>query len=63
VISTIRQGLKDDGYIASVSQLCRWFGYPRRTMYYRSTKKVPSVQQRFAEPIKRKCHTGDSLAS
>jgi len=52
VIETIRQGLKDDGYAVSISQLCRWFGIPRRTVYYKTTKKPPTVQERFAGPIK-----------
>jgi len=52
MIETIRQGLKDDGYTVSISQLCRWFGIPRRTVYYKATKKPPTVQERFATPIK-----------
>jgi putative transposase len=53
VIETIRQGLKDDGYTVSISQLCRWFGIPRRTVYYRPTRKPPRIQERFAVPIKK----------
>ena len=52
MIETIRQGLKEDGLAVSVSKLCRWIGVPRRTVYYRPTKKAPIVQQRFAQPIK-----------
>ena len=52
MIETIRQGLKNDGYAVSISQLCRWFGIPRRTVYYKPTKKSPTVQPRFAQPIK-----------
>jgi putative transposase len=52
VIETIRQGLKEDGLVVSVSKLCRWFGVPRRTVYYRPTKKAPVVQERFSHPIK-----------
>lgn len=52
MIETIRQGLKDDGYAVSISQLCRWFGIPRRTVYYKATKKPPVVQERFTRPIK-----------
>ncbi|WP_241520855.1 hypothetical protein [Steroidobacter cummioxidans] len=52
MIETIRQGLNDDGYTVSISQLCRWFGIPRRTVYYKATKKPPAVQERFARPIK-----------
>ena len=52
MIETIRQGLREDGLAVSVSQLCRWFGVPRRTVYYRPTKKAPTLQQRFVQPIK-----------
>jgi Transposase len=41
VIETIRQGLKDDGLTVSISQLCRWFDVPRRTVYYPPTRKSP----------------------
>ena len=51
MIETIRQGLKEDGLTVSVSKLCRWIGVPRRTVYYRPTKKAPIVQQRFSQPI------------
>lgn len=52
MIETIRQGLKADGVDVSISRLCRWFGVPRRTLYYRPTKALPRVQERFAAPIK-----------
>ncbi|WP_202626960.1 hypothetical protein [Steroidobacter agaridevorans] len=52
MIETIRQGLHDDSYTVSISQLCRWFGVPRRSVYYKATKKPPVVQERFALPIK-----------
>jgi len=51
-IETIRQGLKEEGYAVSISQLCRWFDIPRRSVYYKPTKKQPIVQERFARPIK-----------
>jgi putative transposase len=52
VIDSIRQGLKADGIDVPLAKLCRWFGVPRRTLYYRPTKAKPKVQHRFAEPIK-----------
>ena len=52
VIETIRQGLKEEGIVVSISQLCRWFEVPRRTFYYQPVKSPPKVQPRFAEPIK-----------
>jgi putative transposase len=36
----------------SLSKLCRWFGVPRRSAYYRSVKAAPKVDPKFAEPIK-----------
>ncbi len=36
----------------SVSQLCRWFDLPRRTVYYKPTKTAPKVKPELAEPIK-----------
>jgi len=52
MIASIHQGLKDDGYCASISQLCRWFEIPQRTVYYRPMKKMPIVLERLAQPIK-----------
>ena len=52
MIVAIRQGLMEEGVDVSISRLCRWFDVPRRTVYYRSTKKLPIVQERFALPIK-----------
>ena len=48
MIGTIRRGLKEDGHTVSISQLCRWFEVPLRTMYYRPTRKLPTVQYRSA---------------
>jgi putative transposase len=52
MIETIRQGLKADGYDVSISKLCRWFEVPRRSVYYRSVKAAPKLQERFVAPIK-----------
>lgn len=52
MIETIRQGLKEDGYTVSISQLCQWFGIPRRTVYYKPTKAAPKVRPELAAPIK-----------
>ena len=35
-----------------MSQLCRWFEMPRRTVYYKPTKAAPKVKPELAEPIK-----------
>lgn len=52
MILQIQRGLAADGFQVAISKLCRWFGVPRRTVYYRSVKTPPKVQERFAEPIK-----------
>ena len=36
----------------SISQLCRWFGVPRRTVYYRPRRSSPKVNSALAERIK-----------
>ena len=52
MIETIRQGLQADGIAVSISKLCRWFGVPRRTVYYRPVKAAPKLQDRLVGPIK-----------
>lgn len=52
MIEAIRQGPKADGFEVSISQLRRWFGFARRTIYYRPQKAAPKVQPRVAEPVK-----------
>lgn len=47
-----QQGLLNEGAAASLSQLCRWFEVPRRTVYYQPVKAKPKVDAQFAEPIK-----------
>ena len=49
---TIQQGLRKDGIEVSMAKLCRWFGVPRRTVYYRPTKSAPTIDLALAEPIK-----------
>lgn len=48
----MQQGLLEDGYKVPVSRLCRWFGVPRRTFYYRPRRSAPKVKPELAEPIK-----------
>ena len=52
MILGVQQALKADGVEVSMSQLCRWFEVPRRTVYYRPCKAPPKVQERFEKPIK-----------
>lgn len=49
---TIQQGLREDGIVVSMARLCRWFGQPRRTVYYKPTKAAPKVRPELAGPIK-----------
>ncbi|WP_231478332.1 IS3 family transposase [Pseudoxanthomonas suwonensis] len=49
---TIQQGLREDGIQVSMARLCRWFGQPRRTVYYTPTKAAPKVKAELAAPIK-----------
>jgi putative transposase len=52
MITSIQRGLREDGYQVSISQLCRWFDVPRRTVYYRRTKSAPRLRTEVVEPIK-----------
>jgi hypothetical protein len=52
MILQIEQGLREDGHSVPMTKLCRWFGVPRRTVYYKPVKTEPKVQERFAAPIK-----------
>lgn len=45
MIETIRQGLEEDGFKVSISKLCRWFGVPRRTFYYRVGPEQPRIRK------------------
>lgn len=49
---SIQQGLLADGIRVSMVKLCRWFGQPRRTVYYRPTKAPPKARADLVEPIK-----------
>ena len=52
MILSLQQGLVQDGVVVSLVKLCRWFQSPRRTVYYRSTKSAPKVQEQLLDPIK-----------
>ena len=52
MITSIQRGLREDGYEVSISQLCRWFDVPRRTVYYRPTKSAPKLRSEVVGPIK-----------
>jgi len=52
MILHLQQGLREEGCEVPLAKLCRWFGVPRRTVYYRSVKAAPKVQACWAEPIK-----------
>lgn len=42
----------DDGDSVSLSQLCKWFDMPRRTLYYNATKSEPKVNSLLERKIK-----------
>jgi len=52
MIASIQQGLKAEGCEVPVAKLCRWFGVPRRTVYYGSSKAPSKLQERFVAPVK-----------
>ena len=52
MIRTLHEGLLADGIAVPLAKLCAWFGVPRQTVYYKSTKAAPKVDPRFAEPNK-----------
>lgn len=52
MITSLRQGLKDDGLEVSISKLRRWFGVARRSVYYKPAKGAPKVRSELAMPIK-----------
>lgn len=49
---TIQQGLRAEGIVVSMAKLCRWFGQPRRTVYYKPTKALPKIKPALVEPVK-----------
>jgi len=53
MIRSIQQGLLADGISVPVTKLCRWFGVPRRTVYYKPTKAPPKIDPKFEIPIKK----------
>jgi len=50
VTEMIRQGLQDEGYAVWISHAAG--SVPRCTVYYKPTMKPPTMQERFAAPIK-----------
>jgi len=52
MITSVQQELAAEGIKVSMSQLCNWFEVPRRTMYYKSIKSPPKVQECLEKPIK-----------
>ncbi|MFQ1065038.1 IS3 family transposase [Bordetella trematum] len=52
MILRVQQGLAAEGFEVSLSKLCRWFGVPRPTVYYRPGKSAPKVDPKYVEPIK-----------
>ena len=63
MIEATRQGLREEGFEVSVSQLCRWLDVPRRTFYYRPTKAAPRLREDLVEPVKALIEQQPSLAT
>ena len=49
---SLQQDFKSEGVDVSMSQLCRRFEVPRRTVYYKATKTAAKVQEQLVQPIK-----------
>ena len=52
MILSLQQGLAEEGVRVSLVKLCQWFEMPRRSVYYRSIKAAPKVQEQLVKPIK-----------
>ena len=52
MILGVQRALTADGISVSMSQLCRWFEVPRRSVYYKPYKAASKVQECFEKPIK-----------
>ena len=52
MIQTVKQGLESEGIKVSTVKLCQWFEVLRCALYYKPTKSLPKVQERFEAPIK-----------
>ncbi|WP_206202694.1 hypothetical protein [Thioalkalivibrio sp. XN279] len=63
LILSIQQGLQAEGFTVSVSQLCRWFGAPRPTLYYRPTKALPKVRPELAGRTRPRIEASPSMAT
>ena len=43
-----------EGYNINITKLSKWFGIPRRTLYYQSKKRTPKLDQARVKKIKEK---------
>ncbi|MGF1561959.1 MAG: DDE-type integrase/transposase/recombinase [Geminicoccaceae bacterium] len=62
MIRTLYEGLLADGISVPLTKPFAWFGIPRRTLYDRPVKVPPTVDPRFAEPIKKLIEAEPSFA-
>ncbi len=60
-VAVVQQVLRVEGTEVSVSKICRWFGLPLRSWYYRSVKAAPKVQEHLVTPIKAMIEKNPSL--
>ena len=63
MILGIQESLYSEGVKVTMSQLCRWFELPRRTVYYKPCKVPPKVQERFEAPTKAMIEQGHRFAT
>ena len=43
--------LNDSGHTVSITKVCAWFNYPRRSYYYRPCKKAPVINEAWVSKI------------
>ena len=46
--------MREEGYKVSITQLSRWFNVPRRTLYYKSKRRKPKLDEDKVKRIKEK---------
>lgn len=44
--------LEAEGIEVTISQLCRWFNVPRRTVYYKTKQRVPRLNDSLVQRVK-----------
>ncbi len=50
----VQSEMKQEGHHVSISKLSRWFGIPRRTLYYRPKDRTPKLDEDRVQRVKEK---------